>query len=124
MVPIGYCPVGSPARPERDKTPMDTSDIDDPVMQKIAKAHGIHPATLCIKWAAQRGQVPIPFSSTPRNYLANIESLLSCQLSQEEMDEIATIDKNCFLIKGHVLLWKSATDWRDLWDFDGSIVQG
>ncbi len=124
MVPIGYCPIGSPARPERDKTPEDTCDIEDPVMVEIAQAHGIHPATLCVKWAQQRGQVPIPFSTTPRNYIANIKSLISEPLSDEEMERIAAINKDCFLIKGHVFLWPSAKDWRDLWDFDGEIVQG
>lgn len=124
IVPIGYCPVGSPARPERDKTPEDTSDIEDPVMVQIAKDHGIHPATLCIKWAAQRGQIPIPFSTTPRNYLANIQSVISPPLSDEEMEAISKINKDCFLIKGHVFLWPSAKDWRDLWDFDGEIVKG
>ena len=29
--PIGYSPVGSPNRPERDRTPADTVDIEDPV---------------------------------------------------------------------------------------------
>lgn len=123
MVPIGYCPIGSPARPERDKTPEDTSDIHDPVMVRIAAAHGIHTATLCIKWAAQRGQIPIPFSTTPRNYLGNIQSLLSPPLSQDEMDELSTINKDCFLIKGHVFLWPTAKDWRDLWDFNDQITQ-
>ena len=30
--PVGYCPVGSPNRPERDRTPDDTVDIEDPVI--------------------------------------------------------------------------------------------
>jgi alcohol dehydrogenase (NADP+) len=46
---------------ERDKTPEDISDIDLPVVREIAQRHGVHPATLCVKWASQRGQVPIPF---------------------------------------------------------------
>ncbi|MBZ5623415.1 MAG: aldo/keto reductase, partial [Acidobacteriia bacterium] len=60
--PIGYCPVGSPGRPERDRTPEDTVDIEDPVLVRIAERHGLHPAVVCIKWAVQRGQTPIPFS--------------------------------------------------------------
>ena len=116
IVPVGYCPIGSPARPERDRTPEDTVDIEDPVMVEIAARHGLHPATLCVKWAEQRGQVPIPFSTKRRNYLANIRSLLSDPLSDEEMEAIAGIDRNCRLIKGHVFLWEGARDWRDLWD--------
>ena len=28
---------------------------------------GVHPAVVCVKWAVQRGQVPIPFSTRRRN---------------------------------------------------------
>ena len=122
VVPVGFSPVGSPARPERDKTSEDTVDIEDPVMIEIAKNHGIHPATLCIKWSVQRGQVSIPFSTKRRNYLANLRSILEDPLSDSEMEQISKIDKNCRLIKGHVFLWEGANDWKDLWDLDGEIV--
>ena len=115
IVPVGYSPVGSPARPVRDRSPEDTVDIEDPVMVEIARDHGIHPATLCIKWAEQRGQVPIPFSTTPRNYFANLEAVTTAPLSNAEMDAIASIDKGCRLIKGQVFLWEGAKSWEDLW---------
>lgn len=116
IVPIGYSPVGSPARPERDRTPEDTVDIEDPVIVEIARNHGIHPATLCVKWAEQRGQVPIPFSTTPRNYYANLESVTTAPLTEAEMVAIAKIDKGCRLIKGQVFLWEGASGWEALWD--------
>jgi len=122
IVPVGYCPIGSPARPERDKMPEDTVDTEDPVIVEIAKKHGIHPATLCVKWAEQRGQIPIPFSVTPRNYLANLKSLLSEPLTDDEMMAISSIDKQCRLIKGQVFLWKENQAWEDLWDQDGEIT--
>jgi len=53
--PIGFSPVGSPDRPERDKTVEDTVDIEDPVIIRIAERLGVHPAVVCIKWAVQRG---------------------------------------------------------------------
>ena len=56
--PVGYCPIGSPGRPERDRTPEDTAPTEDPVIVRIAESHGIHPAVVCIKWAVQRGQTP------------------------------------------------------------------
>ena len=115
MVTIGYSPVGSPARPERDRTPEDTTPTDDPVMIRIAREHGIHPATLCAKWAEQRGQVPIPFSTNPKNFLANLESVTTPPLTEAEMNEIAGIDKNCRLVKGQVFLWEGAKGWEDLW---------
>src|SRR5208283_3077890 len=61
--PIGYSPIGSPARPERDRTPQDRSPPEDPVIRGIAQWLGILPAVVCIKWVVQRGQVPIPFSA-------------------------------------------------------------
>ncbi|MDQ8183942.1 aldo/keto reductase, partial [Pelagicoccus sp. SDUM812005] len=73
--PVGFCPIGSPARPERDKSSDDTVDTEDPVLREIAAKHGIHPATLCVKWAEQRGQIPIPFSTNPRNMLSNLQAL-------------------------------------------------
>ncbi len=122
IVPIGYSPVGSPARPERDRTPDDTADIEDPVIMRIAQRLGLHPATVCVKWAAQRGQVPIPFSTKRRNYLANLQSVVSPPLTDDDMRDIAAIDRNCRLIKGQVFLWRENQKWEDLWDLDGCIA--
>lgn len=120
--PVGFCPIGSPARPERDKTEDDTVDTEDSVLVEIARTHGMHPATLCVKWAEQRGQIPIPFSTNPRNMLANLESLTTPSLSDDEMESISRIDRNCRLIKGQVFLWKDNQTWEDLWDLDGKIA--
>lgn len=119
--PIGYSPIGSPARPERDRTADDTVDIEDPVIVRIAENHGVHPAVVCIKWAVQRGQTPIPFSTKRRNYLANLQAVVADPLTDAEMAAIAGIDKGCRLIKGQVFLWRENQDWRDLWDEDGVI---
>ena len=122
IIPIGFTPIGSPTRPDRDKTPEDTVDIEDPVIVKIAKRLNVHPAVICVKWAVQRGQVPIPFSIYPKEYWSNLKSATTEPLTAEEMREIAAIDKNCRLIKGQVFLWESAKDWQDLWDLDGNIA--
>lgn len=123
ILPIGYSPLGSPGRPDRDRTPDDTVDIEDPVIVSIAKAHGLHPALICIKWAVQRGQVPIPMSANPRNYIANLRAAVEDPLTGDEMAAIAKIDRNCRLIKGQVFLWRAAKSWEDLWDLDGVIAQ-
>lgn len=122
IVPVAFCPVGSPARPARDRTNGDTVDIEDPVIVEIAQEHGVHPATICVKWAVQRGQIPIPFSTNRRNYLANLQATVSPPLSESEMEKIAKIDRNCRLIKGQVFLWKENQSWEDLWDLDGTIA--
>lgn len=120
--PIGYSPIGSPARPERDRTPNDTVDIEDPVIVSIAQRLGVHPAVVCVKWAIQRGQTPIPLSTKRANFLANLRAAVSEPLSDEDMQAIAGIDKNCRLIKGQVFLWKPGQSWEDLWDLTGEIT--
>jgi alcohol dehydrogenase (NADP+) len=117
---VGYCPIGSPGRPERDRTPEDTAPTEDPVILKIAERHRIHPAVVCIKWAVQRGQTPIPFSIN--NYRANLAGVVGDPLSEEEMQQIANLDRNCRLIKGQVFLWKDGQTWEDLWDIHGEIT--
>ncbi len=121
--PIGFCPIGSPTRPERDKTPDDVADIEEPTVVKIAKAHNVHPAVICIKWAIQRGQTPIPFSIYRNEYSSNLRCTAEDPLTDDEMKELAGVDKNCRLIKGQVFLWDGSKDWTDLWDINGEITK-
>ena len=123
IVPVGYSPLGSPGRPERDRTPEDTVDVEDPVIGRIAARLGVHPAVVCLKWGLQRGHVVIPFSVKRANMLANLRAAVSEPLTQEEMAAIAGIDRGCRLIKGQVFLWRDGQSWEDLWDNDGQIAQ-
>jgi alcohol dehydrogenase (NADP+) len=123
MVPIGFSPIGSPTRPERDRTPDDIVDIQMPEIVSVAQRLGVHPATVCVKWAVQRGQVPIPMSVYRNEYLSNLRATVTGPLTDEEMAAIAGADRNCRLIKGQVFLWREGQDWRDLWDLDGRIAE-
>lgn len=122
IVPIGYSPIGSPSRPERDRTPDDTVDIEDPVVVEIAERLNVHPAAVCIKWAVQRGQIPIPFSVKRHQYAGLLHANVAEPLSEADMRQIARIDRNNRLIKGHVFLWKDGQTWEALWDTDGQIT--
>jgi diketogulonate reductase-like aldo/keto reductase len=117
--PIAYCPLGSPGRPERDRTPEDTVDLDDRVILSIAERLEVSPAQVAIKWAIQRGQIPIPFSVN--HYFDNLEAVVKVQLTENDMKEISKIDRNCRLIKGQVFLWKDNQSWEALWDPNGEI---
>jgi diketogulonate reductase-like aldo/keto reductase len=120
--PIGFCPLGSPGRPDRDRTAEDTSPLLDPVVMEIAAAHWVHPAAVCLKWAVQRGEVVIPFSVNPRNYIQNLRAVIGDPLTQVEMEMIAAADRGCRLIKGQVFLWKEHQPWEDLWDGNGVVT--
>jgi len=121
--PVGYCPLGSPNRPERDRTPEDTNPLTDPAILRIAERQGIHPALVCIQWAVKRGQTPIPMSTNPRNYEANFRAAASADaLTDQDMRDIAAIDRNNRFIKGQVFLWKDNQSWEDLWDIHGEIT--
>ncbi|WP_420238972.1 aldo/keto reductase [Telmatobacter bradus] len=120
IAPIGYCPLGSPGRPERDRTSEDTAPTEDPVIRAIAAKHNTHPAAICLKWAVQRGQTPIPFSVN--HYRDNLLAVTEDPLTEEEMKAIAALDRNCRLIKGQVFLWKANQSWEDLWDVNGEIT--
>lgn len=120
--PIAFSPIGSPARPERDRSADDTAPTEDPVIVEIARNHGVHPAVICIKWAIQRGQTPIPFSVQRRNFLSNLQGVVTDPLTSQEMTAITGIGRNCRLIKGQVFLWKEGQSWEDLWDIRGEIT--
>ncbi len=92
---------------------------------EIANKFNVHPAVICLKWAIQRGQIPIPFSVTPSKILSNLKCALPdyCEITDDEMNKISQIDKNCRLIKGQVFLWEGANTWEDLWALDGVISQ-
>ena len=116
----GYCPLGSPQRPDRDRDAEDIADLQQPVIREIAKAHGVHPALIALKWAVQRGHTPIPFSENEAEYTSNIRCVTEDPLSEEEMAKMKTMECNNRLIKGQVFLWPDAKDWTDIWDLDGT----
>ncbi len=123
ILPIGYCPIGSPNRPDRDKTETDVVDTELPEVVEAAKAHNVHPAIVCLKWAVQNGQIPIPFSVHEKNYVANLRCITEDPLTDDEMKKIKGADCGCRLVKGQVFLWAGAKGWEDLWDLDGTITK-
>lgn len=116
ILPIAFSPMGSPCRPERDTEPGDVVTFEMPELIEISKAHNCHPATICVKWAVQRGHVPIPFSIFEKEYVGNLRCTTEDFLTEEEMETLRKADRNARLIKGKVFLWEEAKDWRDIWD--------
>ncbi|MDD4007874.1 MAG: aldo/keto reductase [Sphaerochaetaceae bacterium] len=120
IIPIGFCPLGSPNRPDRDKMPDDIVDMEMPSVMALAAKHKCHPAAICLKWARANGIIPIPFSTKERNILSNLEAV--CQDPLTEAEAASIPDCNSRLVKGQVFLWKDAgDDWTKLWDPNGTI---
>ncbi len=116
IVPIGFCPIGSPSRPERDRTAEDVADTELDEVVAVAKKHNVHPAVLCLKWAVQRGLCPIPFSVKEAQYTSNLKCITVDPLTNEEMELLKKAERNCRLVKGQVFLWPGADDWNQLWE--------
>lgn len=121
MVVIGFSPMGSPRRPERDKFEGDVADMEHPVVVQIAEELGVHPAEVCLKWAAQRGHVAIPFSVKPGQIRHNLQAVTEKPLTPEMLNAMRSVEANSRLIKGQVFLWEGSGSWLDLWDVDGTI---
>jgi diketogulonate reductase-like aldo/keto reductase len=86
-----------------------------PEIAAAAKAHGVHPSAICLKWLVQHGSVPIPFSVKEPQIYSNLKSVTEDPLTDEEMSLISAADKDCRLVKGQVFLWEGASGWQELW---------
>ena len=80
----------------------------------------MHPVVVCLAWAVNRGQIPIPFAVKPEQIEANLAAA-SLALTASEQESLRGAERNNRLIKGQVFLWPGSADWLDLWDADGTI---
>ncbi|WP_049622780.1 2,5-didehydrogluconate reductase DkgB [Frateuria defendens] len=67
--------------------------LKDPVLAAIAAAHGATTAQVALAWALQQGYAVIP-SSTKRENLASNLAAQKLVLSEAELAQIATLDRN------------------------------
>lgn len=117
---IGFCPLGSPNRPARDRAQTDVCDTKLAVVVELAQRYGCSAQEICLRWAATRGHTPIPFSGNPANIAANLAAVQE-RLPAEDMERMREADCGCRLVKGQVFLWPGSDDWRDLWDLNGVL---
>ncbi|MCE4370450.1 2,5-didehydrogluconate reductase DkgB [Xanthomonas hortorum] len=80
--------------------------LKDPVIQAIAARHDATPAQVALAWALQQGYSVIP-SSTKRENLASNLKAQSLQLSEQDMREIAALDRGQRLANPKAI----APDW-------------
>ena len=113
---VGYMPLGSPNRPSRDVFPEHTVDLEDNVLIEISKENGWSVGQTALKFNMQRGIALIPQTATPSRLEENLLAANLNDLSEDQMNRLYKIDKNCRLIRGQVFSWKKDQDWHSLWD--------
>ena len=118
ILPVAYSPIGAPVRPKQYRYPGDVSDIQQPIIVDIAKRHQVHPAVICVKWAVQSGQLPIPFTVNANEYYANLKAVTEDPLTAEEMNQISAVECGCRVQRGNDFIWAGMHDWHDVWDED------
>jgi diketogulonate reductase-like aldo/keto reductase len=65
-------------------SPFKTTNLHDPVLTRIAAAHGVDPARVVLRWHVQHGIVVIPKSATPERIAANA-AVDGFELTEDEM---------------------------------------
>jgi diketogulonate reductase-like aldo/keto reductase len=72
-------------------SPFKTTNLHDPVLTRIAAAHGVDPARVVLRWHVQHETVVIPKSVTPERIEQNFD-VFGFHLSEAEMAEIQELD--------------------------------
>jgi D-xylose reductase len=67
--------------------------LADPVVTAIASAHGRTAAQVTLRWAVQRGTVPIPKTQTAPHLKENL-ALYDFALNADEMTRIDALDRH------------------------------
>ncbi len=75
------------------KSADEISVLENPVINAIGKKHGKSAAQTVLRWHVQRGIGTPPFSLKENELRENL-TVGSWELDQEDMDEIAELDKN------------------------------
>ncbi|XOF32454.1 MAG: aldo/keto reductase [Candidatus Electrothrix sp. YB6] len=94
-----YSPLGSPDRPADLKEQDEPLLLGDPTVVRIADRHGCSPAQILISWAIHRQTAVIPKSVNSARIQENLAAA-ELTLSQEEMLEIAGLDRNRRYVSG------------------------
>ena len=66
--------------------------LGEPVVIRIAKAAGVHPAQVVLRWHIERGDVVFPKTSTPQRMRENFE-IFDFELTDEEIEALTALDR-------------------------------
>jgi len=66
--------------------------LGDPVVIRIAKAYGVHPAQVVLRWHIQRGDIVFPKSLQPQRMKENFE-IFDFDLGDEEIEALTALNR-------------------------------
>ena len=95
----GYSPLGSPDRLPQLKAEDEPNLLKHPTIVDIASVHNVSSAQVLIQWAIARGTSVIPKSVNPGRLKQNFDAA-QLELSTEDMEKIADMDKHYRYVKG------------------------
>ena len=67
-------------------------ELEDPVVTRVAEAHGKTPAQVLLRWALDRGDIVFPKSMSKQRLAENFD-VFDFALSAEEVDALAGLDR-------------------------------
>ena len=88
-----FSPFGADSYLPLDMAGEDERVLTNPVLLKIAEAHGRTPAQVALRWAMQRGTIPIPKTQSSQHLRENLD-LFEFTLSEEELTAITALDQH------------------------------
>lgn len=68
-------------------SPLKTTDLRDPVLAEIARAHRVTPSQVVLRWHIEHGIVIIPKSATPSRIRENVD-LFGFSLTEDELRQL------------------------------------
>lgn len=110
---VGYSPLGAPGGPKQPGAPPPL--IEQLVVSRWARKAGKTPAQVLIKWALQRGVVPIPKSVTPHRIDENF-AVWHWHLSDLAMLSISALKENPWRYITGEKWFKPKQTVQEFWD--------
>jgi 2,5-diketo-D-gluconate reductase A len=74
-------------------SPLKGTNLSDPVLVDIAKAHGVTPAQVVLRWHLEHGITVIPKSVNPERIAANFE-LMQFSLDPDQVAQVDTLSRH------------------------------
>jgi len=91
---VGFSPFGAKSYIGMGMATNEEDCFQDPVITKIAGAHGKTAGEVCLRYQVQRGVGVVPKSENVDRLRQNLESVSGWELTEADMTDIAGLDRN------------------------------